>query len=43
MTSPIEYSLGAKAGIILDLTRYLAKYIQNKDLRINCISPGGYL
>ena len=39
MTSPIEYS-AAKAGII-SLTRYLSKYIQNKNLRINCVSPGG--
>ena len=39
MNSPIEYS-AAKAGII-SLTGYLAKYIKNKDLRINCISPGG--
>ena len=39
MNSPIEYS-AAKAGII-SLTGYLAKYIKNKNLRINCISPGG--
>ena len=39
MNSPIEYS-AAKAGII-SLTGYLAKYIKYKDLRINCISPGG--
>ena len=41
MSSPIEYS-AAKAGII-SITGYLAKYIKNKNLRINCISPGGIL
>ena len=41
MHSPIEYS-ASKAGII-SITEYLAKYINNKDLRINCISPGGIL
>jgi NAD(P)-dependent dehydrogenase (short-subunit alcohol dehydrogenase family) len=41
MHSPIEYS-ASKAGII-SITEYLAKYINNKDLRINCVSPGGIL
>jgi NAD(P)-dependent dehydrogenase (short-subunit alcohol dehydrogenase family) len=41
MTSPIEYS-AIKAGII-SITRYLAKYLKKKNIRINCISPGGIL
>ncbi len=39
MTSPIEYS-GMKAGII-SITKWLAKYYSNKNIRVNCISPGG--
>jgi len=39
MNSPIEYS-AIKAGII-SITKYLAKYYKNKNIRINCISPGG--
>ena len=41
MISPIEYS-AIKAGVI-SITKYLAKYYKNKDIRINCISPGGIL
>lgn len=39
MTSPIEYS-AIKAGII-SITRWLAKAYRNKNIRVNCISPGG--
>ena len=39
MVSPIEYS-AIKAGII-SITKYLAKYYKNNNIRINCISPGG--
>ncbi len=39
MISPIEYST-AKSAIIM-LTKYLAKKYQKKNIRINCISPGG--
>ena len=39
MNSPIEYSL-AKSSII-SMTKYLAKYYKNKNIRINCVSPGG--
>jgi len=39
MNSPIEYS-AIKAGII-SITKYLSKYYRNKNIRINCISPGG--
>ena len=39
MSSPIEYS-AIKAGII-SITKYLSKYYKNKNIRINCISPGG--
>lgn len=39
MSSPIEYS-AIKSGII-SITRYLSKYYKNKNLNINCISPGG--
>ncbi len=41
MTSPIEYS-AIKAGII-SITKWLAKYYKNKNIRVNCISPGGIL
>ena len=41
MVSPIEYS-AIKSGII-SITRYLAKYYKNKNIRANCISPGGIL
>jgi len=39
MTSPVEYT-AIKAGIIA-ITKWLAKYYANKDIRVNCISPGG--
>ena len=39
MVSPIEYS-AIKAGIIA-ISRYLAKYYRNKNIRVNCVSPGG--
>ena len=39
MISPIEYS-AIKSGII-SITSYLAKYYRNKNIRVNCISPGG--
>ena len=41
MTSPIEYS-AIKSGII-SITKWLAKYYANQNIRINCISPGGIL
>ena len=39
MTSRIEYS-AIKAGII-SITKWLAKYYKDKNIRVNCISPGG--
>ena len=39
MTSPIEYS-AIKSGII-SITKYLSKYYKKRNLRVNCISPGG--
>jgi len=39
MTSPIEYT-AVKSGII-SLTSWLAKYYKNKNIRVNCVSPGG--
>mgnify|MGYP001311805839 CR=1 FL=1 len=39
MNSPIEYS-AIKSGII-SITKYLAKYYKQKNIRVNCISPGG--
>ena len=39
MTSPIEYS-AIKSGIIC-ITKYLSKYYKNRNIRINCVSPGG--
>lgn len=41
MTTPVEYSV-IKAGII-HLTKYMAKYLSGKNIRVNCISPGGIL
>ena len=41
MNSPIEYT-AAKAGII-SITKYLAKYLKGKNIRVNSISPGGIL
>ena len=39
MTSPIEYS-AIKAGIIA-ITKWLAKYAAGRNIRVNCVSPGG--
>ena len=39
MSSPIEYS-AIKSGII-SITKYLSKYYKNRNIRINCVSPGG--
>ena len=39
MTSPVEYT-AAKSAIIA-ISKYFAKYYKNKNIRINCISPGG--
>jgi NAD(P)-dependent dehydrogenase (short-subunit alcohol dehydrogenase family) len=41
MTSPIEYA-AIKAGVIA-MTGWLAKYHANKQIRVNCVSPGGIL
>jgi NAD(P)-dependent dehydrogenase (short-subunit alcohol dehydrogenase family) len=41
MGSPIEYA-AIKAGII-SITRWLAKYCANQNIRVNCVSPGGIL
>ena len=41
MSSPIEYT-AIKAGII-SITRWLAKYSANQNIRVNCVSPGGIL
>ncbi len=41
MSSPIEYS-AIKSGII-SITKYLAKYYSKKNLKINCLSPGGII
>jgi NAD(P)-dependent dehydrogenase (short-subunit alcohol dehydrogenase family) len=41
MSSPIEYA-AIKAGII-SITRWLAKYSANHNIRVNCVSPGGVL
>jgi CMP-N-acetylneuraminic acid synthetase/NAD(P)-dependent dehydrogenase (short-subunit alcohol dehydrogenase family) len=41
MTMPIEYA-AIKSGLN-NLTRYMAKYFENQNIRINTISPGGIL
>lgn len=40
-TSPAAYS--AIKGGIINFTRYLASYYGKKNIRINCVSPGGIL
>lgn len=39
MTMPVEYA-AIKSGLI-HLTKYTAKYLKGKNIRVNCISPGG--
>lgn len=39
MSSPIEYT-AIKSGII-SICKYLAKYYKKKNIRVNCVSPGG--
>jgi NAD(P)-dependent dehydrogenase (short-subunit alcohol dehydrogenase family) len=39
MSSPIEYT--ASKSAIIAMSKYLAKYLKNKNIRLNCISPGG--
>jgi NAD(P)-dependent dehydrogenase (short-subunit alcohol dehydrogenase family) len=41
MTMPVEYAV-IKAGV-LNLTRYMAKYLKGTGTRVNAISPGGIL
>ncbi len=37
--SPVSYAI-SKAGIV-NLTRYLASYYREKNIRVNCLTPGG--
>ena len=39
MTKELEYILSKSA--IVHFTRYLAKYLKGKNIRVNCVSPGG--
>ncbi|MFH1665254.1 MAG: oxidoreductase [Candidatus Omnitrophota bacterium] len=41
MSSPVEYA-AIKAGVI-HMTKYIAKFYKGKNVRANCISPGGIL
>ena len=41
MSMPIEYAV-IKSSIIF-MTKYMAKYFQGMNIRVNCISPGGIL
>jgi NAD(P)-dependent dehydrogenase (short-subunit alcohol dehydrogenase family) len=38
-SSPVSYAI-TKAGMI-NLTRYLASYFREKNIRVNCLTPGG--
>lgn len=39
MTMPVEYS--AIKSAVIHLTKYMAQYFKDKQIRVNCISPGG--
>jgi NAD(P)-dependent dehydrogenase (short-subunit alcohol dehydrogenase family) len=39
MTMPVEYAV-IKSGV-LQLTKYLARYLSGDNIRVNAISPGG--
>jgi NAD(P)-dependent dehydrogenase (short-subunit alcohol dehydrogenase family) len=41
MTMPVEYA-AIKSGM-LHLTKYMAKYLKGKNIRVNAVSPGGIL
>lgn len=41
MTMPVEYA--AIKSSLIHLTKYMAKYVAGKNIRVNCISPGGLL
>ena len=41
MTMPVEYA-AIKSGLI-HLTKYMAKYLKDQNIRVNVISPGGVL
>jgi NAD(P)-dependent dehydrogenase (short-subunit alcohol dehydrogenase family) len=41
MTMPVEYA--AIKSAVIHLTKYLAKYYKGRNIRVNCISPGGIL
>lgn len=41
MTKEVEYIVSKSA--IIHLTKYLAKYLKGKNIRVNCLSPGGVL
>ena len=41
MTMPVEYA--AIKSSMLHLTKYMAKYLKGKNIRVNAISPGGIL
>jgi NAD(P)-dependent dehydrogenase (short-subunit alcohol dehydrogenase family) len=41
MTMPVEYA--AIKSSLIHLTKYMAKYVAGKHIRVNCISPGGLL
>ena len=41
MTSPVEYT--AAKSTIIAISKYMAKYLKGKNIRVNCISPGGIL